>query len=131
MNETNTLVIIARVALTSYCTTITHKIDSNFVIKVADFGLSESVYTKTYFRETGGSRVKLPVKWMSQESLNDGVFTEKSDVVCVCLCACVCACACACMCVCVCVHACVHVRVFWDMRLKIYMVFFLTNLHLT
>ncbi len=59
-----------------------YRIDSNFMIKVADFGLSESVYTKTYFRETGGSRVKLPVKWMSMESLADGVFTEKTDVVC-------------------------------------------------
>ncbi len=52
------------------------------MLKVADFGLSESVYLTTYFRETGGSRVKLPVKWMSLESLTDGVFTEKTDVVC-------------------------------------------------
>ncbi len=59
-----------------------YRIDSNFVIKVADFGLSESVYTKTCFMETGGSCVKLPVKWMSLESLTDGVFTEKADVVC-------------------------------------------------
>ena len=59
-----------------------NRIDSNFVIKVADFGLSESTYSKTYFREKEGSAVKLPVKWMAPESLNDGVFSEKTDVVC-------------------------------------------------
>ncbi len=51
------------------------------MIKVADFGLSENTYSKTYFREKGGSGVKLPIKWMALESLTDGVFSEKSDVV--------------------------------------------------
>ncbi len=33
-----------------------------------------------YFRENDGG-VKLPFKWMAPESLTDGVFTEKTDVV--------------------------------------------------
>ncbi|CAI8031785.1 Tyrosine-protein kinase transforming protein RYK [Geodia barretti] len=60
-------------------------IDLNHVIKVADFGLSEEIYARNYFRqadmqESGEGPVKLPVKWMALESLNDGVFSEKSDV---------------------------------------------------
>ncbi|CAI8021671.1 Putative insulin-like peptide receptor, partial [Geodia barretti] len=61
-------------------------IDLNNVIKVADFGLSEDIYARNYFRqggrqeENGEGPVKLPVKWMALESLNDGVFSEKSDV---------------------------------------------------
>jgi hypothetical protein len=63
------------------------RIDLNHVIKVADFGLSEDIYARNYFRqagreeENGEGAVKLPVKWMALESLNDGVFSEKSDVV--------------------------------------------------
>jgi len=63
-----------------------HRIDKHFVIKVSDFGLSEDVYTRNYFRqnrlgEEEGDQVKLPLRWMALESLNDGVFTEKTDVV--------------------------------------------------
>ena len=59
------------------------RIDSNSVIKVADFGLAEDIYSLGYFRQdkSGGS-VKLPFKWMALESLQEGVFSEKSDVVC-------------------------------------------------
>ena len=58
----------------------------NHVIKVADFGLSEEIYVRNYsiqgdMQESGEGPVKLPVKWMALESLNDGVFSEKSDVV--------------------------------------------------
>jgi len=61
---------------------ITHRIDSNFLIKIADFGLSEDVYAKNYFRQgSSDEMVKLPVKWMAPESLTDGHFSEKSDVV--------------------------------------------------
>lgn len=37
---------------------------------------------KNYYREGNyGGKVKLPVKWMAPESLSDGHFSEKSDVV--------------------------------------------------
>ena len=63
-----------------------YRIDASFVIKVADFGLSEDIYARNYFRqgeqgENGESSVKLPIKWMAVESLNDGMFSEKTDVV--------------------------------------------------
>ena len=57
------------------------------MIKVADFGLSVDVYSRNYFRqrksgeEEGETPAKFPIRWMALESLNDGIFTEKSDVV--------------------------------------------------
>ncbi len=52
------------------------------MIKVADFGLSESIdTTKDYFRQDQDNAIKLPIKWLAPESINDGVFSEKSDVV--------------------------------------------------
>ena len=60
------------------------RIDSHFLIKITDFGLSEDVFVRNYYRQgTSGEVVKLPVKWMAPESLSDGHFSEKSDVVCV------------------------------------------------
>ena len=56
------------------------------MIKVADFGLSEDIYSRNYFRqgttqdEDGEVPVKLPVRWMALESLNDGIFSKKTDV---------------------------------------------------
>ena len=62
------------------------RLDQNYVIKVADFGLSENTYTKDYIRQEQTAGVKLPIKWMAYESLTDGIFSEKSDVVSVMLC---------------------------------------------
>ena len=59
-------------------TYISSRIDTHFVIKITDFGLSEDVFLRNYYREgRNGEKVKLPVKWMAPESLSD----EKSDVV--------------------------------------------------
>jgi serine/threonine protein kinase len=60
-------------------------IDENFILKVADFGLSEDIYARNYFRQgiqnsEGEGCVKLPVRWMAVESLHDGIFSEKTDV---------------------------------------------------
>ena len=53
----------------------------NLVIKVADFGLSETLGTKNYFRQGKGEAVKLPLRWLAPESIEDFVFSETSDVV--------------------------------------------------
>ena len=57
------------------------RLDQNYVLKVADFGLSENTYAKSYIRHEQSVGVKLPVKWMAYESLTDGIFSEKTDVV--------------------------------------------------
>ena len=48
-------------------------------MRVGDFGLSRDVYAHLYYRADKHS--KIPVKWSAPEMLNDGLCTEKSDVV--------------------------------------------------
>ena len=70
--------------VTKHVTTMKlNRLDADGNIKVADFGLSEDVYTTGYFRQGRGDNVKLPFKWMAPESMTDGIFNEKTDVVCV------------------------------------------------
>ena len=52
---------------------------------MGDFGLAEDVYASGYFRQNDRANVKVPYKWMALESLNDAIFTEKTDVVSVCM----------------------------------------------
>ncbi|KAL4226261.1 Macrophage-stimulating protein receptor [Mactra antiquata] len=54
-------------------------ITDDMTVKVADFGLSRDVYEKEYYTSCD-KKAKLPVKWMSPESLEFGLFTTKSDV---------------------------------------------------
>ena len=58
-----------------------YRLDSGGSIRVGDFGLAEDVYASGYFRQNDRANVKLPYKWMALESLNDAIFTEKTDVV--------------------------------------------------
>jgi len=58
---------------------LSHRVDDNYNIKVADFGLTRDIYSTEYYRANGHTR--LPVKWMSPESLADHFFDEKTDVV--------------------------------------------------
>jgi len=58
------------------------RIDVNNKVKVADFGLTEDIYTKSYFRQdTSDTSVRLPLKWMALESIKLRVFSEKTDMV--------------------------------------------------
>ena len=68
--------------VTDLCIFFADRIDGDGVIKVADFGLAEDIHSSGYFRQNkSGSSVKLPFKWMAPESLQEGLFSEKSDVV--------------------------------------------------
>ena len=59
-----------------------NRIDGKWVIRVSDFGLSECLnYSKDYIRQFMNNETRLPFKWMAPESLCDGLFSEKSDVV--------------------------------------------------
>ena len=62
-----------------------NRISSDGIIKVGDFGLAEDMYCNNYYRQTknedSNEPVKLPIKWMSLESIRDGYFNEKTDVV--------------------------------------------------
>ena len=55
------------------------RVDTLLTIKIADFGLAKDVYSTEYYRVD--KHTTLPVKWMSLESLLDGYFDEKTDVV--------------------------------------------------
>ena len=58
--------------------------DGDGNIKVGDFGLAEDVYIRGYFRQDKYDAIKVPYRWMAPESLRDGLFSEKSDVVSTC-----------------------------------------------
>ncbi|XP_072136912.1 macrophage-stimulating protein receptor [Mobula birostris] len=55
-------------------------LDEAYVVKVADFGMARDVLDKEYYSIQNHRKAKLPVKWMSLESLQTQKFTSKSDV---------------------------------------------------
>lgn len=52
-------------------------VSSHHCVKLADFGLSRWVQDQSYYKASKG---KLPIKWMSPESINFRRFTTASDV---------------------------------------------------
>ena len=52
-------------------------VGGNFIVKLADFGMSRSLYQSHYYRIQGNA--VLPIRWMATESFF-GIFSEKSDV---------------------------------------------------
>jgi len=52
-------------------------VGDQFVMKIADFGLSNVAQTDYYKKLTEG---KLPINWMAPELLIDRKYTTKSDV---------------------------------------------------
>ncbi|VDK61397.1 unnamed protein product [Onchocerca ochengi] len=48
------------------------------ITKIADFGHARDIYTNDYYRVHGDDF--LPLRWLSPESINDRIFTSKSDV---------------------------------------------------
>ncbi|XP_076466208.1 proto-oncogene tyrosine-protein kinase ROS-like [Babylonia areolata] len=59
------------------CLVSSPDVDS-MVVKIGDFGLARDIYKHDYYRKEGEGL--LPVRWMSPESLVDGVFTTQSDI---------------------------------------------------
>ncbi|XP_062508945.1 insulin-like growth factor 1 receptor [Corticium candelabrum] len=53
-------------------------VDKDICVKIGDFGLTRDVYETDYYRKRGSG--PLPIRWMSPESLRDGVFGHPSDV---------------------------------------------------
>jgi proto-oncogene tyrosine-protein kinase Met len=54
-------------------------LDLDLTVKIADFGLSRDVYERDYY-SSDNKKSKLPVKWMSPESLEKGTYNTKTDV---------------------------------------------------
>ena len=50
----------------------------NSLLFFSDFGMTRDIYETDYYRK--GGKGLLPVRWMSPESLKDGVVTTNSDV---------------------------------------------------
>ena len=58
-----------------------YRISGDWVVKVADFGLSMTGYANTYTKMKKEADTRLPIKWMAPEAFDQDKFSEKSDVV--------------------------------------------------
>ncbi|XKL65587.1 hypothetical protein PGB90_009007 [Kerria lacca] len=51
---------------------------ADWTIKIGDFGLARDIYTTEYYHKK--DKGALPIRWMSPESIRDGIFTSFSDM---------------------------------------------------
>ena len=58
-----------------------HRVDSRFIVKVADFGMAKILTSSDEFYMAKSDAQPLPVKWLALECLVEGKFSSKSDVV--------------------------------------------------
>ena len=59
---------------------IVYRVDDNYIVKIADFGMSRDVYEKDYYT-TSDVNKPMPIRWMAVESMKEGMYSTKSDVV--------------------------------------------------
>lgn len=53
-------------------------VNENFVVKIADFGLSHKIYASNYYK--GTDQDAIPIRWMPIESIMFSKFTIESDI---------------------------------------------------
>ena len=55
------------------------------MIRVADFGLTEDMYSTKNYRhdksEGSNNEERLPIRWMAPESIENNLYNESTDVV--------------------------------------------------
>ena len=54
--------------------------NSNFVVKISDFGLARNTNYSLIYSMSIDSSDRLPIRWLAPESVIDGNFSNKSDV---------------------------------------------------
>lgn len=54
-----------------------------FRVKLGDFGMAHQLYSapiKNYYKQMDNINKLLPIRWMSPESIYEGVYSTKSDM---------------------------------------------------
>ena len=54
------------------------------MVKVSNFGLTEDMYARNYFRRDKserGSEEKVPIRWIAPESIENDIYNERTDIV--------------------------------------------------
>ncbi|CAF0831769.1 unnamed protein product [Brachionus calyciflorus] len=57
--------------------------NNDLIVKLGDFGMSKELCTfpvKDYYKQMNSNDKLLPIRWMSPESISDGVYSSKTDV---------------------------------------------------